>query len=87
MEPIVNNIEESWHNGYLRGIKDAESEKIDAVKKVILKRKEVLDKARKMNSDPLQRSWYDGRLTGLMDVYDLLNSSVESIEVELEEPR
>ena len=87
MEPIVNNIEESWNNGYLAGVKAIEGEKVVAIKKVILKRKAVLDKARKMNSDPLQRSWYDGRLTGLMDVYDLLNSSVESIEIELEEKK
>lgn len=59
-------------------------EKIEAIRKVILKRKPIIEKAARMNQDPLQRAWYDGRVAGLMDVYDLLNSSLESINVELE---
>lgn len=59
-------------------------EKIEAIKKVILKRKPLIEKAARMNTDPLLKSWYDGRVTGLMDVYDLLGSSLESINIELE---
>ena len=61
--------------------------KIDAVREVILKRKAVLDKARRLAPRESDRIWYDGRQTGLMDVYHLLGESLESIRVELEEPR
>lgn len=62
-------------------------EKIEAIRKVILKRRPIIERAAKMNTDPLQRAWYDGRVTGLMDVYDLLGSSLESINIELEDGR
>lgn len=54
-----------------------------AIREVILKRKEIITKAAKKTDDPLLPSWYDGRATGLMDVYVLLSETEASIRIEL----
>lgn len=58
--------------------------KIEAIKAVILKRVAILDKVIKIRKErEIECEWYKGRRAGLMDCYDLLNSTEESIRIEL----
>lgn len=82
-QPIVNNDEESYMNGMKRGLEIAESEKVNAIRRVVERRVAIIDKA--IAAGNPDSEWYKGRRTGLLDVYDLLGDPVELIEIELEE--
>ena len=52
------------------------------IKAVLDKRIKIVEKAYKM-AEGYNRSWLDGKMSGYKDALDLLNSSEESIGVEL----
>lgn len=58
--------------------------KIEAVKKVLMKRQEVLSRIVGADIPASQKEWYRGRAVGLLDALDLLDSSLESIQIELQ---
>lgn len=53
------------------------------IRQVIEKRVSIIKEAVKHCQDEKDRSWYEGRIQGLMDVHDLLGETLESIEIEL----
>ena len=61
--------------------------KEEAIIKVIDQRVEVLDKIIPNRMSATDAEWYKGRRTGLMDVRDLLQSSLESIQIEIYETK
>ena len=56
--------------------------KIEMIKAVLDKRIKIVEKAYNM-AEEYNRSWLDGKICGYMDALNLLNSSEESIGVEL----
>lgn len=59
------------------------TEKEIAIREVIEKRVKIIRKIVKKCDNPETKSWYEGRIVGLMDVHDLLSDSLECIKVEL----
>ena len=61
------------------------TEKENAIREVILKRIDVLEKVidQNKNLSPMEKSYYQGKIVGLMQGFDLVGDSLESIMVEL----
>lgn len=57
-----------------------------AIRDVIAKRVDIIDKILEVaNLSPLEKTYYQGKRDGLMQGYDLVGDSLESICIELEE--
>lgn len=64
---------------YFNKIYMNDSDKIELVKLVLNKRKEILDKVLKNEENP----YYEGKRDGYQQAIDLLNENIESIKIEL----
>jgi len=59
--------------------------KEDAIRKVILKRVDIIDTILSNgNQTPLNKAYYQGKKDGLMQGFDLVGEILESILIELE---
>lgn len=60
--------------------------KEEAIRKVLLKRAEICRKARKNSLEKRNyetASYYEGKIDGYMQAYELISDNIESIEIEL----
>lgn len=61
------------------------TKKEQAIREVILKRVECLDKIQENTLlSPMEKAYYKGKKDGLMQGFDLVGDSLESIQIELE---
>ena len=61
--------------------------KEEAIREVLSRRAEICSKARQaaaIRHDTGTAAYYEGKIDGYMQAYDLLSDSVESIKIELE---
>lgn len=59
--------------------------KEEAIREVLYKRAEICQKARKasLKKRTYKDAYYEGKIDGYLQAYDLLSESLESIEIEL----
>ena len=74
--------EEAYNKGFIDGVKEIESKKIDAIRKVIEKRIKVLNECL-IKYPENDREWRKGKLSGYWDAYSLLGETIECIMIEL----